>query len=181
MNHRGKRWITELEGVSQEALHKAASKDRPCKSETIGTYPVCRKALLQGIANSTHKEERTSERKDYSNCREVLTRRTGHFCHTWCWWRLVPTSLASVSLLQETLFTEAIVTRWNVQWRNGSKANIQQQRKLNQFTQRNTKLEQVSILVILEQDSINKIPGRTLGTGEMAQHLALAALWVDMD
>lgn len=80
MNHRGKRWITELEGVSQEALHKAASEDPPCTSRTIETYPVCRKALL--AEQTLHIEERTNERKDYSNCREVLNRRTGHFCDT---------------------------------------------------------------------------------------------------
>jgi hypothetical protein len=57
--------------------------------------------------------------------------------------------------LQETLLTEAKVTRWNVRW---SKANIQQLRRLNQFTPRNTKLEQVSILLILEQDNTNKNP-----------------------
>lgn len=115
MNHRGKRWITELEGVSQETLHKAASKDPPCKSETIETYRL--QKGLAGIANSTHKEER----KDYSNCREVLNRRTQHFYDTWCWGRLVPYTHWHPWGSYRRLLTEA-TWQWNVWWGNGCRA-----------------------------------------------------------
>lgn len=62
------------------SLHVQNNRNLPCVQKG-----------LAGRANSTHKEERTNERKDYSNCREVLNRRTGHFCDTWCCWRLVLT------------------------------------------------------------------------------------------